>query len=91
MDEEVERHRLIRNSLELELQALRQRMLTVESFTENTNVEQTEDQLSRSGLLLAFFIHILGVCLCYMGLGMAVCLCLILHISNLRTVALDMT
>uniref|UniRef100_F6HE33 Kinesin motor domain-containing protein n=1 Tax=Vitis vinifera TaxID=29760 RepID=F6HE33_VITVI len=47
MDEEVERHRLIRNSLELELQALRQRMLTVESFTENTNVEQTEDQLSR--------------------------------------------
>lgn len=47
MDEEVERHRLIRNSLELELQALRHRMLSVESFAENTNVEQTEDQLSR--------------------------------------------
>ena len=55
MDEEVERHRLISNSLECELQALRQRMLTVECFTENTNVEQTEDQLSRLGLLLAFF------------------------------------
>lgn len=55
MDEEVERHRLVSNSLERELQALRQRMLTVEFFSENTNVEQTEDQLSRLGVLLAFF------------------------------------
>ncbi|KAK9289237.1 hypothetical protein L1049_017711 [Liquidambar formosana] len=52
MDEEVERHRLIRDSLELELQALRQRMLTVENFTENMdleniNGEQTDDQISR--------------------------------------------
>ncbi|KAM3708012.1 hypothetical protein ACJW31_02G067300 [Castanea mollissima] len=52
MDEEVERHRLIRDSLELELQALRQRLASVENFTENvdsgnSNVEHTEEHISR--------------------------------------------
>ncbi|KAL7178397.1 hypothetical protein ACSBR2_031527 [Camellia fascicularis] len=53
MEEDVEKHELIRESLELELQALKSRMLTVENFTEsmgseNSNVEQQpEDQLSR--------------------------------------------
>lgn len=52
MDDEVERHRLIRDSLELELKALKQRLLTVENLTENvdsenTNVEHTENQISR--------------------------------------------
>ncbi|KAK2647075.1 hypothetical protein Ddye_022270 [Dipteronia dyeriana] len=52
MDEEVERHRLIRNSLELELQAFRDRLSTVENFadivdSENTNAEHSEGQMSR--------------------------------------------
>ncbi|XP_057475426.1 kinesin-like protein KIN-12C isoform X2 [Actinidia eriantha] len=53
MEEEVEKHKLVRDSLELELHALKQRMLTVENFTENmgsenSNIEQPpEDQLSR--------------------------------------------
>ncbi|KAK3190165.1 hypothetical protein Dsin_029726 [Dipteronia sinensis] len=52
MDEEVERHRLIRNSLELELQAFRERLSTVENFpdivdSENINAEHSEDQMSR--------------------------------------------
>ncbi|XP_021642903.2 kinesin-like protein KIN-12C isoform X2 [Hevea brasiliensis] len=52
MDEEVERHRLIRESLELELQALRQRLSTVDNFTDivdadNTNSLQNEDLISR--------------------------------------------
>lgn len=52
MDEEFERHQLIKDSLELELQALRQRILTVENFTDNVNsenlyVEQTNGQLLR--------------------------------------------
>ncbi|KAL5781898.1 hypothetical protein ACOSP7_006927 [Xanthoceras sorbifolium] len=52
MDEEVERHRLIRDSLELELQAFRQRLSIVENFpdivdSENTNAEHTEGQMSR--------------------------------------------
>ncbi|PON64835.1 Kinesin-like protein [Parasponia andersonii] len=52
MDDKVERHRLIRDSLELELKALKQRLLTIENLTENvdsntTNVEQTENQISR--------------------------------------------
>ncbi|GAV71636.1 Kinesin domain-containing protein/Kinesin-relat_1 domain-containing protein [Cephalotus follicularis] len=51
MDEEVERHRLIRESLELEIHALRHRLSTVENLTgimdtENRNGEQA-DQLSR--------------------------------------------
>ncbi|XP_058209055.1 kinesin-like protein KIN-12C isoform X4 [Rhododendron vialii] len=53
MEEEVEKHKLTRDSLEFELQALKERMLTVENFTEvmgsdNSDVEQQpEDQLSR--------------------------------------------
>lgn len=52
MDDEVERHRLIRDSLETELKALRQRLLMVESLTENVelesaDVEQTQNQISR--------------------------------------------
>ena len=52
MDDEVERHRLIRDSLELELQALRQRLSTVDNLTENmdsqnTNAEQTQTQIFR--------------------------------------------
>ena len=52
MDAEVERHRLIRDSLELELKALRQRLLTVENLTENVDsenkdVEYLENQISR--------------------------------------------
>ncbi|XP_037494827.1 kinesin-like protein KIN-12C [Jatropha curcas] len=51
MDEEVERHRLIRESLERELQALRHRLSTVENFTdimdsENRNSIQNEDLIS---------------------------------------------
>ena len=61
MDEEVERHRLIRDSLELELQALRQRLASVENITENvdsgnSNVEQTEEHISRSVMLLSSLI-----------------------------------
>ncbi|XAR56945.1 hypothetical protein NMG60_11024920 [Bertholletia excelsa] len=52
MEEEVEKHKFIRDSLELELQALKQRMITVENFTEimgseNSSFEQSEDYLSR--------------------------------------------
>ncbi|XWS08439.1 hypothetical protein CRYUN_Cryun40dG0002600 [Craigia yunnanensis] len=52
LDEEVERHRLIRNSLEHELQALRDRLSKVDNFADvvhsvNSNVEQTEDLISR--------------------------------------------
>lgn len=48
MDEEVERHRLIRESLELELQALRHRLSTVDNFpdtlaADNTYSSQNED------------------------------------------------
>ncbi|KAI3469226.1 hypothetical protein Pfo_025889 [Paulownia fortunei] len=52
MEEEVEKQRLIRDSLELELQALRHRLLTVEDLTEsmtseNSSTSLLEDQLSR--------------------------------------------
>lgn len=53
MREEVEGHRLIRDTLELELLALRERMLTVENFSDNmdsanSNCEQeAEDQISK--------------------------------------------
>lgn len=62
MEKEVERHRIIRDSSELELQALRQRLLTVENFTENRDSENStgerpaEDQLSRSEPLNSFFV-----------------------------------
>lgn len=57
MREEVEGHRLIRDTLELELLALRERMLTVENFSDNmdsanSNCEQeAEDQISKSEFL----------------------------------------
>ncbi|GAY35574.1 hypothetical protein CUMW_017130 [Citrus unshiu] len=52
MNGEVERHHLIRDSLELEIQALRQRLSTVQNFSdivdsENINAGHTEDQMSR--------------------------------------------
>ncbi|XP_062108915.1 kinesin-like protein KIN-12C isoform X2 [Humulus lupulus] len=52
MDDEVERHRLSRDSLELELKALKQRLLNVENLTEdvdseNSNVEHSENQIYR--------------------------------------------
>lgn len=57
MNEEVEKHRFIRDSLELEIQALRRRLSSVESFNdieaENINAEHTEDQMPR---LLACFL-----------------------------------
>ena len=61
MDEEVERHRLIRDSLELELQALRQTFSSVENFTGNvdsgnSNAEQLEEHISRSVELLSSLI-----------------------------------
>lgn len=60
MDEEVERHQSIRDSLEMEIQALRRRLSTVENFTdivdsENSNSAQNEDLISRSGVI-SFFI-----------------------------------
>lgn len=54
MEEEEERHQIIRDSSELELQALRERVLTVKNITENSDSENStselpaEDQLSRS-------------------------------------------
>uniref|UniRef100_A0A7N0TKP3 Kinesin motor domain-containing protein n=1 Tax=Kalanchoe fedtschenkoi TaxID=63787 RepID=A0A7N0TKP3_KALFE len=46
MDEEVKRHKSIRDSLELEVKSLRQRMLTVETLTENMDPEQLVNKLS---------------------------------------------
>ncbi|KAG8658950.1 hypothetical protein MANES_03G210501v8 [Manihot esculenta] len=42
MDEEVERHRLIRESLELELQALRHRLSTVDNFPDTLAADNTQ-------------------------------------------------
>ncbi|XP_022760764.1 kinesin-like protein KIN-12C isoform X2 [Durio zibethinus] len=52
LDQEVERHRLIRNSLEHELQALRDRLSKVDNFSDivdsvNSNAEQNENLISR--------------------------------------------
>ncbi|KAL3505563.1 hypothetical protein ACH5RR_030945 [Cinchona calisaya] len=52
MEEEVERHHTIRDSLEVELHAMRERLLMVESLTEdldskNSNTELYENQFSR--------------------------------------------
>lgn len=52
MEEELERHHSIRDSLELELQSLNQRLLTVENFrysrhSDDYSVGQSEDQISR--------------------------------------------
>lgn len=59
MDEEVERHRLIRDSLEL--QDLRLTFSSVENFTGNvdsgnSNAEQPEEHISRSVVLLSSLI-----------------------------------
>lgn len=59
MNEEVEKHRVIRDSLELELQVLRQMLSSVENFTEkadsgNSIAQQREDHISMSVLLLFF-------------------------------------
>ncbi|KAL6548172.1 hypothetical protein OROGR_008593 [Orobanche gracilis] len=53
MEEEVEKQGMLRDSLELELQSLRNRLLTVEDFTEsmtseNSSTTISEDHLSRS-------------------------------------------
>ncbi|KVH96411.1 Kinesin-like, KLP2 [Cynara cardunculus var. scolymus] len=52
MEEELERHHRIRDSLELELQSLNQRLSTVENFrdsrdSDNNSVDQSVDQISR--------------------------------------------
>ncbi|GLT60247.1 hypothetical protein SLA2020_330200 [Shorea laevis] len=52
MNEELDRHQLIRNSLEHELQVMRKRLLTLENFTDvvdsfNRNAGHSEDQISR--------------------------------------------
>lgn len=52
MSEEVDRHQLIRNSLEHELQAMRERLTTFDNFhavvdSFNKNAGHTEDQISR--------------------------------------------
>lgn len=39
MEDELERHMLVRDSLELELQELRHRLSTVEDFTESLSSE----------------------------------------------------
>ncbi|XP_027331846.1 kinesin-like protein KIN-12C [Abrus precatorius] len=50
MDEEVERHRLISDSLKMELQALKERLLLVDSLPQNVDSEsmivQTDEQIS---------------------------------------------
>lgn len=61
MDEEVERHRLNRDSLELELQALKQTFSSVENFSDNvdskqSNAEQPEEYMSRLVVLLSSLI-----------------------------------
>lgn len=52
MEEDVEKQRLIRDSLELEIEGLRDRLLTVEDLTESMSSENScagafEGQLSR--------------------------------------------
>lgn len=70
VDGEVERHRLIRDSLELELQALRQRLSTVENFTDIvdttvTNIGPAEDQVSRLNMLLNFCYNFFSFSVCF--------------------------
>ncbi|VFQ83990.1 unnamed protein product [Cuscuta campestris] len=53
MEEEVESHHMIRDSLELELQALKERLLTVENFNESldfnrSGLQHTEERFQRS-------------------------------------------
>jgi len=55
MDEEVERHRSISDSLKVELQALKERILLVENLPQNSDSEsmsvQTGEKKSRLELL----------------------------------------
>lgn len=58
MNEEVERHQVIRDSLELELQVLRQTLSSVGNFTENADsgnsiTQRPEEHTSMSVLLLS--------------------------------------
>ncbi|KAL2464460.1 Phragmoplast orienting kinesin-1 [Forsythia ovata] len=46
MGEEIEKHRMIRDSLELELQGLRERLLAVEDLTETMNSDNSSTTLS---------------------------------------------
>ncbi|XP_056168163.1 kinesin-like protein KIN-12C isoform X2 [Syzygium oleosum] len=62
MDQDVEKHRIIRDSLEKELQGLRKRLATVESFTENqdlasVNGRYSEDHLPRNEYPLLLELH----------------------------------
>ncbi|CAN8259017.1 unnamed protein product [Cochlearia groenlandica] len=59
MDEEVKRHRTTQDSLETELQALRQRLFRFENFTgamvpTNDGAKEYESQISRSVILIIF-------------------------------------
>ena len=55
MDEEVGRHRLISDSLEIELQALKERLLLVENLPQHADSDNTsvhpDEQTSRLELL----------------------------------------
>lgn len=62
MEEEVERHQIIRDSSELEVQALRDRLLTVtidgNSDSENSSERLAEGRLSRYEMPNLFYIKI---------------------------------
>lgn len=47
MDQDMERHRQARDALELELQALRQRMSIFENFSDSFDLETTENACSK--------------------------------------------
>lgn len=48
MEEEVERHRTLRDSLEAELHDLRERLLMVESITEDLDSKSSDGELSEN-------------------------------------------
>lgn len=63
MEEDVEKQRLIRDSLELEIEGLRDRLLTVEDLTDSMTSENScaavvDEQLSRYGNA-QFSLHII--------------------------------
>ncbi|OWM87999.1 hypothetical protein CDL15_Pgr016571 [Punica granatum] len=51
MDQDVERHRQVRDTLELELRALRQRMSTFEDFRGSFDLESTDNACFKDGVL----------------------------------------
>ena len=61
MEEEVERYRQVRDSLEVELHGLRERLLMVESITEDldSSRELSENQFLRS---ISPFTSLLYIC-----------------------------